>query len=211
MTIQKKFRRKQEDRSSETRRALFEATIAVICEKGYAGASTALIAERAKVTRGAVQHQFGTRVQLMAEVVRWVYDNETDEYSRATPAAGRKGLALDDWPAVLWRVLGKPSGIAVLDILWATRSDPELAERVLPLQQELERLGLERLQRSTGADPAMTLAQMRLLVWSVRGLVIAQSFVPNPDDVYPALDLLTRVLRRAAPSGAIEEIFRDAG
>ena len=54
-------------------RRVLQAAIDSILEKGYYQTSSNEIARRAGVTWGAIQHQFGTREQLLLEVMndRW--------------------------------------------------------------------------------------------------------------------------------------------
>jgi AcrR family transcriptional regulator len=200
-----RVRRTQEERSTQTRRALIEATIETIGTKGYGGATTALIAERAGVTRGPLLHHFGTRARLMAEVVRHVFELEMHEYEQARRETGLGGH-LHDWPKLLWAVLGKPSGLAVLEILQATSSDAELAEAVVPMQVEVERTALAAMQGAFGGDEESALAVMRLMVWAVRGLSIAEKFLPNRLASDGAIDCLSALLRHAAPGGNLTEL-----
>ena len=62
----------------------------------------------------------------MAEVVRWVFEEETETFGKLMDV-GHVGSRVADWPALLWEVFSRPSGVAVLEILVASRSDPELA------------------------------------------------------------------------------------
>lgn len=77
-----RIRRTQEERTAETRRALVDAAVRVIHRLGYGGATTALIAEEAGVSRGAILDHFGTRAVLMAEVIRDVFEKERADYDR---------------------------------------------------------------------------------------------------------------------------------
>ncbi len=200
-----RVRRTQIERSTQSRLALIEATIATISSKGYGGATTALIAARAGVTRGPLLHHFGTRAALMAEVVRHVFEREMHEYEQVRSDTGL-GDHLHDWPKLLWAVLGKPSGLAVLEILQATRSDAELAAVVVPMQVEVEHAALAAMQRAFGGDEQSALAVMRLMVWAVRGLSIAEKFLPNRPASDAAIECLSNLLRHAAPSGNLIEL-----
>jgi AcrR family transcriptional regulator len=198
-------RRTQEERTAKTRMALIDAAIAVIGERGYAGASTTLIAQRAAVSRGAMLHHFATRAVLMADVVRHVFDHEMAEYEDIRVRTGL-GNHLYDWPRLLWAVLGRPSGMAVLEILQATRSDAELAALVVPMQEAVEQSALKVMRGAFGGDDAQALAVMRLMVWSVRGLSIAERYLPHRAETDQAIALLGRLLQHAAPSGHIGEL-----
>lgn len=195
-------RRTQEERTAGTRLALIKGAIEAINEMGYTGANTASIAERAGVTRGALLHQFGTRAALMAEVVRHVFDSEMAEYENVRISTGL-GDRLYDWPRVLWKVLSQPPGLAVLEILQATRSDPELSETVVPMQEQVERSALEVMRGAFGGDQALARSVMRLMVWSVRGLSIAERYLPHRTDNEAAVDLLAELLKAAAPDGTM--------
>lgn len=60
-------RRRQADRSADTRRKLLDATVTCLARHGYQGATLAMIVAEAGVSRGAQVHHFGSRQQLMLE------------------------------------------------------------------------------------------------------------------------------------------------
>lgn len=199
-----RVRRTQAERTAETRRELVDAAVRVIHRLGYGGASTALIAEEAGVSRGAILHHFGTRAVLMAEVIRDVFEKERQEYDRLD-AEAHLGHRIADWPAMLWAVFSRPSGLAVLEILQAARSDPELSELVKSTQQAVEELALTGIQSSYGAPlDTRSIDRMRLLVWAVRGLSIAQVLVKDPEEIGRSVDLFSRILEAAETAGFFE-------
>lgn len=200
-----RVRRTQEERTSQTRLALIDATIAAIGDQGYAGASTTLIAQRAGVSRGAMLHHFATRAALMAQVVRHVFDNEMAEYE-ATRVRTGMGDNLFDWPKLLWSVLSRPPGMAVLEILQATRSDPELAALVVPMQEAVEQSALTVMRGAFGGDETLARTVMRLMVWSVRGLSIADRYLPHRVETEHAILLLGEMMRLAVPDGRMEKM-----
>ena len=205
MTQQTRTRRSQEERTAETREALIDAAIATIHDVGYPAASTTLIAERAGVSRGAILHQFGTRATLMAEVVAEVYRREMASYVDMV-AQGQSGKSVHDWPAILMNVLGRPSGIAVLEILQASQSDRELAATVRDRQADVEAAALETMRADLGGTREAALAVMRLMVWAVRGLSIANRVMPAGIDTATPIALLTALLKLAAPGGKVDEL-----
>src|SRR3546814_12494567 len=62
-------RRTQEERSAETRESLVAAAIEVLAEVGYVAATTAAIAERASVSRGAIQYHFESKNDLVVAIM----------------------------------------------------------------------------------------------------------------------------------------------
>ena len=62
-------RKTQEERSTATRDALIRAAIDLIAERGYAATTTNLVADRAGLSRGALQHHFKSRDEMIAAVM----------------------------------------------------------------------------------------------------------------------------------------------
>jgi AcrR family transcriptional regulator len=196
-----RVRRTQAERTSDTKRALIDATVAVIHRLGYGGATTALIAEEAGVSRGAILHHFGTRAMLMAEVIRDVFEKERAEYERLD-AESHLGHNVADWPSMLWQVFRKPSGLAVLEILQAARSDKELAELVTSTQQAVEDLAQDTMTATYGSSRgSLFMDEMRLIVWAIRGLSIAQVLVKDPEEIGGSVALFSRILQAADDAG----------
>ena len=199
----KRVRRTQEQRTAETRAALFAAAVRTIDRLGYAAANNASIADEAGVSRGAITHHFGTRAAFMAEVVQWVFEQETLSF-RALTADGA-GSRVSDWPALLWEVFSRPSGVAVLEILVASRSDAELAALTTPMQSTIERLGAANFLHRADAT-ARDMALIRLVVWAIRGMTMGRAFIDGPGEMDDAIALLSRIIERAAPAGTFEEL-----
>lgn len=205
MPTKPRTRRTQEERTAETREALFDAAIAIIHEHGYQAASTSLIAKRAGVTRGAILHHFGTRAVFMAAVVACVSEREMRIYEELL-ADGIRGQNIYDWPSILLDVLGRPSGLAVLSILQASQSDPELAQSVQISQAEIEEAASAKIRQSYGGRDETVFSVMRLMVWAVRGLSIAERVMPQGIDRNSPIELLARLLKLAAPEGKLSEL-----
>lgn len=203
-------RRTQAERTAATRQALIEAAVNTIYRLGYGGATSAIIAEAAGVSSGSIVHHFGTRADLMAEVVRNVFEQELAQYGDLQQRE-HVGSRLADWPGLVWQVLRRPSGMAVLEILLAARNDAKLAERIAPLQASLEQQSVTRaLLRWNGLGKKDILALARLIVWSVRGLSIAQVLVADPREIEQSVALFQRILAAAGDVGIIAPSERQA-
>lgn len=190
-----KKRRTQAERSAETRARMLEATVRCLRERGYAATTTLLVAEEAGVSRGAMLHQFPTKVDLMLFVVREVYRDELRAYARLLDALPDDRARLSAIPEVVWEVLSRPAGVAVLEIMLGSRSDPVLAERLGPLQQEIEADSFAQVrsyERSLGRE--IPTAYIRLVVWAVRGLSIAQMLTTDADGITDSVRFLRQLL-----------------
>jgi AcrR family transcriptional regulator len=164
-------RRTQAERSSETRRILLETTIACLHTRGYAATTTLLVAQEAGLSRGAMLHQFPTRVDLMMFVVQSVFDDEVAIYNARLAEISDPKERMYAFPQIVWEVLSRPSGVAVLEILQGSRSDPDLTTRLAPLQAEIEQNALTLLGRWFGEGGSGSKALMRLSVTLLRRML----------------------------------------
>ncbi|MGO9489829.1 MAG: TetR/AcrR family transcriptional regulator [Solirubrobacteraceae bacterium] len=140
-------RRSQAERSASTRQALLDATIACLVEDGYASTTTSRVAERAGLSRGAHLHHFQTRQALLAAAMEHLAERRGEQLLAAAKGLpeGRERLAkaLD----LLWSGYASPLYQAALDLWTHARTDPELRERLAPVERDLDRQTL-RLART---------------------------------------------------------------
>ena len=124
--MQEGLRRTQEERRTETIRALLAAARNCFADKGYAGTGTPEIVAAAGMTRGALYHHFADKAALFAAVVEEEHallamainaasesEDEPgpvkalieggDAFLTAMQDAGRRQILLIDAPAVLGR------------------------------------------------------------------------------------------------------------
>lgn len=121
-------RKTQEERRTQTQRALIAAARRLFAEKGYTGTGTPEIVAAAGVTRGALYHHFADKLALFAAVVEEEHllvamainaaaesDEEPgpikalvagcDAFLDAMQDPGRRQIMLVDAPAVLGRAV----------------------------------------------------------------------------------------------------------
>ena len=136
--VAKKQRVPNAERSAKTREKLIEATINCLYELGYHQTTTVVVAKRAGVSRGAMLHQFPSKADLMIETAHRLRDMRAATHHEALGHLAdprEKFMKLID---VLWKVMISPSGLARLDLMLGARSDPELADRMNELNDELD-------------------------------------------------------------------------
>jgi AcrR family transcriptional regulator len=125
-----RVRRTQEERSAEARERLIAAAVEVIAEVGYASASTGMIAERAGLSRGAIQHHFASKADLVVAVMEAIAVElnlrfDVDELANS-PIAQRLETIIERY----WDVFRGPMFRAGLSIWTAVAGDAALAARV---------------------------------------------------------------------------------
>lgn len=169
-------RRTQAQRSATTRAALLDAALAVLIEEGYAQVTTARVAERAGVTRGAHLHHFGTRQALIAAAVDELTTRRERELRAAIaalPVAGRGRIeaGLD----LLLAGYASPLFQAALGLWVAARTDLELREHLLAVERRFDRGTAELAESILGPDRT----KLELVLATVRGLSLLDTL--NPD------------------------------
>lgn len=145
--LSKPPRRTQEQRSSEMRTRLLDATIDCLVEYGYAGTTTPRVAERAGVTRGAQVHHFGSKNDLVVAAISHLAQRRTEA---AMQELGRFKEGPDPIVTVLeslWELHQGPLFIAAMELWVAGRTDPELAAEVRKVEPFVNNAVLMALSR----------------------------------------------------------------
>lgn len=177
----------QEERSAETRGRLLQAAVEVIREKGYSAARTVDIAERAGVTRGALQHHFPTKSDLLLAVCDDVYRQMLSHLEQASGAGGGLDARLDALLGHIWAVYTSESYHAFVEILTGTRADDEMVARLGSFSAETERVLREWWQNAFVDVPVSKerLEATRHLVRSaLRGMTVESDFFRQPPRYY---------------------------
>jgi AcrR family transcriptional regulator len=142
-------REPQQDRSRATRQRLLEAAIECLAEVGWSGSTVAVVAERAGVSRGAAQHHFPTREDLVTSAVEYVSQERLALLRAAAtdlPSGPGRTQAVVD---MIEQCYTGPVFRAAIHLWVAASSDGKLRERVLRLEaqvgRETHRLALDLL------------------------------------------------------------------
>lgn len=203
MTAPSKVRRTQASRSAATRERLLDATTTSLYERGYAATSTTIVADMAGVSRGAMLHQFASKADLMTFVVQSIYEEELPLYAEMLRQIDDRRERLLSMPEIIWKVLSRPRGIAVLEIMQGARSDLELAAKLRPIQIAIERDSFGGLENvATRAGVTISTALKRLIVWSVRGLSVAGLLTEDSSEMIESVRLLRRMIEIEIDSAA---------
>jgi AcrR family transcriptional regulator len=118
--------RTQEERSTETRERLLDATIECLLERGYAGTSTPVVCERTGLSRGALLHHFPTRHSLVIEALRRLVSLMGEETLQHAARSLDQSDPLERMFDVIWANFSQPLFHAALELWMASRTDREL-------------------------------------------------------------------------------------
>jgi AcrR family transcriptional regulator len=173
--------RTQAERRAQTRAALLDATIECLVEVGYARTSMQEICARAGVSKGAVQHHFSTKADLMAAAVEHLTLRLRAELasSLADVPGGARGVptAID----LLWKGYSGTLSTAVTELWVAARTDPELRAAIRPVDRALGRSTLDHIASVAGPLPR---ERAEMLFWLTvnltRGLALDAELGGDP-------------------------------
>jgi AcrR family transcriptional regulator len=191
-----RVRRTNAERSATTRSKLIAAAIDLLYREGYSATTTISVAAKAHVSRGAMLHQFPTRVALLLAVAENI-TAEQSRYRRERLTADKFNSPMERFIAsanVSWEVHSQPSAIALLEIIMATRSDRDLRKGFGPFVKtwtEKRRIAAVNMAADLGiADVAKVDAMIGLHQASLRGLAIELMFAQDSTHIERQRQLL---------------------
>ncbi|HEY7591691.1 MAG TPA: TetR/AcrR family transcriptional regulator [Actinophytocola sp.] len=166
--------RTQAERSERTRELLLDATISCLVELGYARTTVHEICRRAGLSRGAQQHHFTTKAELMTSALEHLFRRLGEEIMTATANLPPGPERLDEGIGLLWRAYSGTLSTAAVELWVAARTDAELRRSLLPVDRELGHLTLEFYRRIAGpsVDEARLQTMLLLTVNLIRGLAL---------------------------------------
>lgn len=116
---------KQEQKSERARRTICEATVECLAAHGYSETSISRVVERAGVSKGALQHHFPSKEDLMASTAAFLLARPVEYSDRQTSITVRQRLR------AFWdRMTNTRAYLALLEILIAARTDQVLQARI---------------------------------------------------------------------------------
>ena len=172
----------QQAKSLRARSAICDGAIELLFEKGYGETTIARVAERAGFSKGALQHHFPTKEDLMEATADTLLSRPFEK--KATRR--RKPQSVEDALVSPWRLMtNTPAYRALLEILIAARTDEKLQDRISDnlhaWNKALDEQSLETFQSVGGTDKDVVdlLTMTRSLM---RGLVIQDRYSQDPKE-----------------------------
>lgn len=129
----------KQERSRATRARLLEAAVHCLATQGWNAATVAVIAKEAGISRGALQHHFPTREDLIVAALDYTFEQRS-------VAAQRIALREENRPAMVHDVLTQVVDLytgdlfrAALQVWTVAAADPALRAQIVPLEQKFAR------------------------------------------------------------------------
>lgn len=198
--------RSQAERSEATQRKIVGSALKLLQKVGFQQTNLQNIARGAKVTLGAVQHQFGSRQVLMERVVDEVMaplaaiGNTWPEDAVQMPLNQRAG----EFVRLAWeRVYAPPSYVAAWSLFFGCKTTPPLFERIDAHREQHDPMFFAQFL-SMFPEIATKHSQPKqfaaVIFAALRGLAVMRLF--NTDD--PAIDHQLKIIAEMIVAGAQE-------
>ena len=145
----------KQDRSRITRERLLGASIDLLASQGWAATTVGAVAAAAGVSRGAAQHHFPTREDLITAALTHMIEQRIQSVRVVGLDVPEEGP--DRTVAVVRHIVEHYTSDlfkAALQVWTAAASDPALAARVLPLETAMSREVLTIAAEALERDPA---------------------------------------------------------
>lgn len=126
---------RQVAKSEAMRLRVLEATIDCLREGVSHEVSIAAIADRANVSRGAVQYHFATRRDLLCAVIEHINARRLEQFSADLAAIGPEDDLAGRIVDTHWKHLSERDFLAYQELVLLARSDHELTKAFAPLYQ----------------------------------------------------------------------------
>ncbi|MFJ7217002.1 TetR/AcrR family transcriptional regulator [Amycolatopsis sp. NPDC098790] len=174
--------RTQAQRREQTRTALLDATIDCLVDVGYARTSVQEICARAGVSKGAVQHHFTAKAELMAAAVEHLTTKLRRQLATSLDQLPSGGTGVAAAIDLLWTGYSGTLSTAVTELWVAARTDPELRAAIRPVDRALGRATLEHVTQVAGELPP---ERAEMLFWLTvnltRGLALDAELGGDPN------------------------------
>lgn len=192
----------QQQKSANMRQRLVDAAIDRLVENGYTGLTTAAVAERCAVSRGAMHHHFPTRLELVSAVVEQVFYQRMraflDDYFAGLAERGDE-LLIEIACQQHWKSAQSREYAAYLELAVAARTDAELAQFFNPAARRYDEVWasemIEAFPQWRDKWEMMKLASDFTLALHM-GMLLHEPIFGNGDRMEALQAMLVRVLQR---------------
>jgi AcrR family transcriptional regulator len=175
--------RTQAQRSSRTRRVVCEAVLDSLVEMGWEGVSTTVVAKRAKLSRGALVHQYPTRNDMFVAAYRYLINHWRTGFPFNT-GPDYVHLSIEEMIDAMWRLIYLDKWFpAAMELLLVADKDSDLSRR---LNEVFEEWVVERdsaAMKILGIDPEDTdmVDLFQLTLATLRGVALFQNASGDPE------------------------------
>ena len=189
--------RTQQQRREETVARLLDASIDTIIDVGYARASAAVIARRAKVSDGALFRHFPTMGDFMAATAREVMRRQLDAFTKQVAEIPADKPALEAALTIMRDLTGNATNTVMYELMVAARTDEKLRATLQEVLTEYVANIYDVAKALPGADrfPDDTfIALVAIITNTFDGAAIVRAVLPQPEIEANRIALLAKLI-----------------
>ncbi|MGV0744225.1 TetR/AcrR family transcriptional regulator [Mycolicibacterium sp. XJ870] len=191
--------RTQQQRREETVGRLLDASIDTIVEVGYARASAAVIARRAKVSDGALFRHFPTMGDFMAATAYEVMRRQLELFTKLITEIPAEQPPLESVLTILRDITGNDTNTVMYELMVAARTDEKLRATLRDVLTEYATNIYETARTVPGSEQFPDdefVAAVAILINTFDGAAIVRPVLPQPELEDARIALLTALLSR---------------
>jgi AcrR family transcriptional regulator len=179
----------QDERREQTRARLLEATVRCLVERGFANLTTAEVAQRAGVSKGAQLYHFPTKDDLVVAALKHLFQARGEALHRIIARSphdigARMSAMIDE----LWQAYRGDTFFAWLELVVASRTDLALRNGMLDVNLRLS-VDLSRLWQEAFPEIEADLDAFKALSHLVNGQLASLSLFTLLDDTRETPDV----------------------
>jgi AcrR family transcriptional regulator len=194
----RKPRRTQLERRNEAQATILATSIRILAEEGYAKFSASRVAALAGVSRGAQEHYYPKKNDLIAAATRYAMREAVEHARSLAQTASQSPDPIAKFLADSEHFFFRPVFRAMMEIVIAARSDRALARVVHPIVQDARDVlnGIWTKTLEAAGYPRENAQQfVELTGYLLRGVFLVQNWLPYQIDRAEVVE----VWRRLAP------------
>lgn len=170
----------QAERRRITRGKLLDATIDSLIDRGYSRTTTVEVGERTGLSRGTQLHHFPSKADLLVAAIEHLADERSKEFEAELEARLEQGDdPVDTMVDMLWDMFSDPIYWAVIELMVAARTDPELLEKLAAFERSLGGRIYAAFKALTGRQGREAKASLEMTLYFMRGLAMERIFRQN--------------------------------
>ncbi|MAS07258.1 MAG: hypothetical protein CL534_21550 [Ahrensia sp.] len=181
----KKPRRTQAERRLATQTAIMNASVGILVTEGYARFSASRVASLAGVSRGAQEHYYPKKFDLIEAVTRQIMEEALGHTRKLTEQVDPARDPIDKFIEDSNWFFSSRSFRAITEIMIAARAEAELADIVHPIVKktrgELDQIWIEALSNA-GFTRESAVEFIDITQHLLRGLFFVDTWIPFPVD-----------------------------
>ncbi|HMD52599.1 MAG TPA: helix-turn-helix domain-containing protein [Solirubrobacteraceae bacterium] len=165
----------KQQRSELTRERLLDAAVQELLAHGYTGLTTAGVSRRAGVSRGAHQHHFPFKEELLAEAVVRLAERQLEGLRERMSAVPTGRARVERGLDITFELYSGPLFAATLELSLASREHPQLREVIAfaerTVRREIQMIGRDVFE-ADGPQAADVDRRWAMAISTARGIAV---------------------------------------